>query len=248
MDNPTSTDLASQNMNGGAGSGPGIDGGIVALKSYGAKTNTFFNAKWQFSANALYQLPAGFEVAAALWGRQGYPTANYLNLDAGGDGAFRAIATPLDATRYDDLWNLDLRLAKNTTLGGNATCSLTVDLFNVFNNDLVLVRSRQVNSENFGKIGEIINPRILRVGVGSASSRTSSWGVPRLTSQLLYSDRRATAGSRSLPIRSGGPSSDPSARTGGRRAESTGPTRRAIHQRAGRGSRRRKTESRRGET
>jgi hypothetical protein len=163
--NPTSTDLPQSNVNAGQGSGPGIDGGIVALKSYGAKTNTFFNARWQFSANALYQLPAGFEVAAALWGRQGYPTANYLNLDAGGDGAFRTVATALDATRYDDLWNLDLRLAKNTKVGGNVNLQLTVDLFNVLNNDLVLVRSRQVNSDTFGQVGEIINPRILRVGV-----------------------------------------------------------------------------------
>ncbi|HEY6546587.1 MAG TPA: TonB-dependent receptor, partial [Vicinamibacteria bacterium] len=163
--NPTSTDLPQSNVNAGQGSGPGIDGGIVALKSYGAKTNTFFNARWQFSANALYQLPAGLELAAALWGRQGYPTANYLNLDAGGDGALRTLATALDATRYDDLWNLDLRLAKNTRLGGNVNLQLTVDLFNVLNNDLVLVRSRQVNSDTFGQIGEIINPRILRVGV-----------------------------------------------------------------------------------
>jgi hypothetical protein len=165
IDNPTRTDLAQSNVGAGVGSGPGFEGGIVAPKSYGAKTNTFFNAKWQVSANALYELPAGFEVAAALWARQGYPAANYLNLDAGGDGSFRTLATELDATRYDDLWNLDLRLAKTTKLGGNANLLFTLDLFNAFNNDLVLVRTRQINSETFGRIGEIINPRILRIGV-----------------------------------------------------------------------------------
>ena len=40
-----------------------------------------------------------------------------------------------------------------------------MDVFNVFNNDIVLARVRQVNSDTFGQIGEIINPRILRVGV-----------------------------------------------------------------------------------
>ena len=165
FDNPTKTDLAQSNVGSGAASGPGFDGGIVAPRSYGAKRNTFFNAKWQFSANALYQLPAGFEVAAALWGRQGYPRASYLNLGAGGDGSVRALATPLDEARYDDLWNLDLRLAKNTKLGGTANLLLTLDLFNVLNNDIVLARVRQVNSSNYGQIGEIINPRILRIGV-----------------------------------------------------------------------------------
>jgi hypothetical protein len=164
FDNPTRTDLAQSNIGSGAASGPGYDGGIVAPRSYGAKRNTFFNSKWQVSANALYQLPAGFEVAAALWGRQGYPLASYLNLDAGGDGSLRAVATPLDAGRYDSLWNLDLRFAKNTRLG-STNLLLTLDLFNVFNNDIVLAQVRQINSDNFGQIGEIINPRILRLGV-----------------------------------------------------------------------------------
>src|SRR4029077_15405322 len=111
------------------------------------KRNTFFNASWQATVNALYQLPKGFEVAAALWGRQGYPLASYLNLDAGGDGSLRTLATPLDAGRYDNLWDLDLRLAKNTKLGGNANVLFTLDLFNVFNSGLVLAQVRQINSE-----------------------------------------------------------------------------------------------------
>jgi Carboxypeptidase regulatory-like domain/TonB-dependent Receptor Plug Domain len=165
IQNPTQTDLAQSNISAGQGSGPGIDGGVVAPKSYGAKTNTFFNAKWQASANMLYQLPAGFEVAGSLFGRQGYPKALYLSLDAGGDGALRTIPNALDSQRYDTLWNLDLRLAKNQKIAGNATLGLTLDLFNVFNSGTVLVRSRQVNSDAFGQITEIINPRILRFGV-----------------------------------------------------------------------------------
>jgi hypothetical protein len=165
FDNPTRTDLAQSNVGSGQGSGPGYQGGLVAPRSYGAKRNTFFNASWQVTVNALYQLPKGFEVAAALWGRQGYPIASYLNLDAGGDGSLRTLATPLDAGRYDNLWDLDLRLAKNTKLGGSANVLFTLDLFNVFNSGLVLAQVRQVNSENFGQIGEILNPRILRIGV-----------------------------------------------------------------------------------
>jgi hypothetical protein len=164
FDNPTRTDLAQSNVGGGAGSGPGYDGGIVAIKSYGAKTNTFFNAKWTFSANALYQLPAGFEMGASFLGRQGYPVAEYLSLDAGGDGSLRTLATPLDAVRYDNLWDLDFRLAKNTKIG-KSNLGITLDVFNVFNSGLTLNEGRQINSATFLQPAEILNPRILRIGL-----------------------------------------------------------------------------------
>ena len=33
----------------------------------------FLNAKWQFNANGMYQAPYGIELAANVFGRQGYP-------------------------------------------------------------------------------------------------------------------------------------------------------------------------------
>ena len=130
-----------------------MDGGqIVSAVVRLGKGNIFFNAKWQFCANALYQLPAGFEVGASLFGRQGYRRAHHPAPDAGADGGtLRALATAdIDDQRYDDLWNLDLRLAKTLKLGGRAsladqrrtcsTCSTATSSWQ---------RNRQANSGTF---------------------------------------------------------------------------------------------------
>lgn len=162
VQNPTRTDLSGGLTGNG---GPGFDGGIVSPKSYGAKTNTFFNAKWQFSANAMYQLPSNFEVAASVFGRQGYPRALIIRAGAGDDGALRVPVAELDSQRFDNLWNLDLRVARKQKIAGRLAVDVTLDLFNVLNTDTVLQRTRQVNAVTFNRIDEIINPRIARIGV-----------------------------------------------------------------------------------
>jgi hypothetical protein len=163
IQNPTRTDIS-----GGVGgySGPGIDGGILAPKSYGAKTNTFFNAAWQLSANALYQMGGGFEIAGALFGRQGYPQAVVLNVGGGDDGTLRAVPdTGLDTRRYEPVWTFDFRLSKTQKLAGNLSLKIDLDLFNAFNSGVTLALSRRANTSTFGRIDEIINPRIFRLGV-----------------------------------------------------------------------------------
>ncbi len=147
-------------------SGPRVDGGQFAERSGGSgKGDIFFNAKWQFIANGLYELPAGFEVAGALYGRQGYLRPIVVRLTAGADGPLRSLATPkIDDNRYPNLWNLDLRLAKNFKMGGRRNFMLAADLFNVFNSQTELNRIRQANSAAFNRLDEIISPRILRVG------------------------------------------------------------------------------------
>src|SRR5262245_28679223 len=145
-----------------------VDGGPVVLKSYGAKTNVFFHSKWQFSANAMYQLPAGFEIAANLLGHQGYPKAIEIRTGLGSDGRQRVLPSGgFDVERHKDFYNLDLRLAKKTKLGGSVTLGINLDLFNVFNNGVILQDQRQANTSDFGTpegILEIMNPRILRLG------------------------------------------------------------------------------------
>jgi hypothetical protein len=170
--NPTSVDIDSQIQGGYPGGantglcGPCVDGGPVIQKSYGAKTNTFINAKWQFSASGMYQLPGKLELGASIFGRQGYPRTSIIATGLGSDGNRRLLpAGGADAQRYDNYWNLDLRLARDVKIAGSSSLNLSVDLFNVFNNDTVLQRNRQINSAAAGTILEVANPRILRVGV-----------------------------------------------------------------------------------
>ena len=163
IQNPTRSDTS-----GGQLSGSQVNGGAFAPRSGGSgKGDIFFNAKWQLNANALYQLPMGFDLGGNLFGRQGYARPFILRLSAGQDGAIRVLATPqIDDNRYPNLWDFDLRLGKIITIAGPLKLNLAAELFNVMNSNVETVRTRQLNSAAFGTLNEILSPRILRVTAG----------------------------------------------------------------------------------
>jgi len=155
---------------------PLVQGGQVALySSNSGKVSFYSSVKWQLYANALWQGPWGLDLSGALFARQGGPYPIDIRTSAGGDGTLNALAVPkVDTNRYDNLWDLDLRLAKTIKMGG-AGLTLSAEWFNVFNNDLVLGRYRYANSSAFidtaagaepglGRIEEIISPSIFRFG------------------------------------------------------------------------------------
>jgi hypothetical protein len=164
VQNPTRTDTD----HGTSMAGPQADGGQYAPRSGGSgKGDTIIGAKWQVVANTLFQLPAGFELSGALFGRQGHPFSVIFRQSLGDEGAVRILAnemTELDTQRYDSVWNLDLRLAKNFRLGGSSF-TISADAFNVLNNDVVLGRFRQASSGSFNRLDEVLNPRIIRFGM-----------------------------------------------------------------------------------
>jgi hypothetical protein len=170
--NPTPTDIGNYDGQSNVGfglysalNGPGVQGGVVAPQSYGSSATSFANATWQVSASGLYQPGAGFELGASVLGRQGYPKALSVTNTLGADGSVNELVGPLDLQRYDNVWDVDLRVAKNISLGGSARLSLTLDCFNLFNSDTILGQIRQASSSNFGALYDVINPRILRYGV-----------------------------------------------------------------------------------
>jgi hypothetical protein len=142
------------------------DGGQVVFRSSGSGKIFYTNAKWQFNANALYQLPADFEISGNIFGRQGYPNPTYLTLSSGFDGFLRVLPDgfKIDQDRFDRLWNLDLRLAKNFRLGETVRLSLAAEMFNVFNSNAELKRNRDASSSVFNRLDEILAPRIVRFG------------------------------------------------------------------------------------
>jgi hypothetical protein len=137
----------------------------VVIFSAGSGKNYYANAKWQVNLNGLYQLPAGFEVAANLFGRQGYPKPVYLQLDTGAlDGTLNVLAVgETDQIRLANLWNLDLRLAKNFKLGG-ANLMVGAEVFNALNANTELYRNPSASSTAFNRLDEILAPRIVRLG------------------------------------------------------------------------------------
>jgi hypothetical protein len=165
VQNPTRTDSANSSAGGGFASGPQVDGGAIAPRSGGSgKGDIFYNAKWQFNANGLYQLPGGVDLAANIFGHQGYARPFIYQDTAGADGRLRVVVTPeLDDNRYPNLWDVDLRLAK-TFVVQRVKFVLSGDVFNLLNSNVETVRNRQVNADAFDQLNEIISPRILRLG------------------------------------------------------------------------------------
>lgn len=126
--------------------------------------DVFVNAKWSINLNGAYQLPWDMEAAGNLYGKQGTPFAFNRNVAMGRDGAQNMLVSPeLDSVRYDTLWNLDLRIAKNVRYG-RFSGQFVADLFNVMNSNTELVRVRNSTSPNFARLSANLSPRILRIG------------------------------------------------------------------------------------
>jgi hypothetical protein len=145
------------------------DGGQFAPQSGGSGSGSIYiNGKWQINANAMYQAPYGIEVSGNVFGRQGYPYPLYRSGSAaalGGDSALQVLATPaIDALRYPNLWNTDLRAARSFKVNA-VTLRGIIDAFNVFNANTALVRNNNIASPTFNVLAQNLSPRIFRVGV-----------------------------------------------------------------------------------
>ncbi|HEX6739844.1 MAG TPA: TonB-dependent receptor [Vicinamibacteria bacterium] len=143
---------------------PQIDGTQHVEFAVGSGKNYYTNAKWQVNFNAMYQLPRGFELAANLFGRQGYPKPVYLQLDTGAlDGQLNVLAvSETDQIRLKNLWDLDLRLAKSLKFRGT-NVTLAGEVFNLLNANTELYRNPSATSSSFNRLDEILAPRIARL-------------------------------------------------------------------------------------
>jgi hypothetical protein len=143
------------------------DDNYVATRSVGSgnHSSVFLNSKWQFNINGMYQLPLGFNVAASFLGRQGYPL-NYFRRSFGpDDGLLRDVqVVPTDDERYENVYELDLRLEKVVPIFGTGSMTISADLFNVTNENTVLQRFNRLRLANANQIKEIQSPRVWRFG------------------------------------------------------------------------------------
>jgi len=127
----------------------------------------FLNAKWQFNANGMYQLPHGFEVAASVFGRQGYPLPVYrTGVVLGPDTSLNILVSPeVDTFRLENIWTTDVRLAKKIQLTKRgSSVRLIADIFNLFNANTELVRNSNIASPSFLTLTKNLSPRIARLG------------------------------------------------------------------------------------
>ncbi len=137
----------------------------------GSKAWVYVNSKWSFAVNGLYQIapdhPWGFNVAANVTGRQGYPTPFYdqVTINTTTTGTSQVQISSSDANRLDNIVDVDGRLEKEFTFQ-DFGLTLGVDCFNLFNEAFILQRDARVRGSfvNAGFINETLSPRIFRFG------------------------------------------------------------------------------------
>ena len=145
----------------------------------GAFGNVFINSKWTANLTGVYQLPWDFSVGASFVARQGYPRPfRYQASDAcfgdpttscTADGVAddkTVVLEPIGKTRFDNVYELDLRVAKDFRFFNRVGVTIAADLFNAPNKRTIMQRQTDL-SDSVGtgdRITELQSPRVWRFG------------------------------------------------------------------------------------
>ena len=143
------------------------EGGQVAPQSGGSgQTGVFVNSRWQFKFSGLYQMPAGFNVAAVFRAREGYVIRTDELVSMPGIGT-NSIYGPgkFGDIRLPAFWELDLRLEKVFPVTETSSVVFAVDAFNITNSAHVLKEEYRLTASDYGIAKRILNPRVIRFGI-----------------------------------------------------------------------------------
>jgi len=140
-------------------------------------------SRWLVKIDGLYQLPLGFNVSFALFGRQGFILPATITL------VDYRLPNPLSRSntiylrpygtgeRLPNMWYANFRVEKMIPMGERGRAYMTADVFNLFNSH-TMNRRRAINLGTYyvdtdrfvpyarsGEPNEILNPRVVRFGV-----------------------------------------------------------------------------------
>lgn len=149
---------------------PQKNGGLVVRSSGGSGKSGIFQVlpKYQFTATGLYQARWGINLAMNLVNRQGFSMQYTRSLvpTPGDPISPRKTVLLVDAGehRLPAVTSLDLRVGKEFAFN-RVRFNLDLDVFNVSNSNTVLGRQYDLRVTTANNVLEIMNPRVLRVGL-----------------------------------------------------------------------------------
>jgi hypothetical protein len=140
--------------------------GSVAERSQGSGNfgNVFINSKWTVNMTGLYQLPWDFSLGASLTARQGYPQALQEEVGAGPTGDENVLLGQIGSRRFDNVYDVDIRAAKDFRIMNRVGITVSADLFNSLNKRTVLQRDLVLSNGTGNYITEMQSPRVWRFG------------------------------------------------------------------------------------
>ena len=156
---------------------PLVNGGLVVTQSGGSGKSGIYQLLplYQLIGTGMYQAPFGIDLGFNYNMRQGFGQPWYRDRVSLSNDAFASresvLVTDVSQHRLDTLQTLDVRagwdLGRVLSMG-RVHANVDLDVFNVFNTDTVLGRQynlRITGATGFNQVLEIVNPRIMRLGV-----------------------------------------------------------------------------------
>jgi len=128
---------------------------------------------WSYKANGTYRAPYRIQLGFAYVGQRSLPTARtyqFRATDAVGGTPIRNAGTitllmePNGTQRLPAQHVVNLRAARGFSLFRSSELKLTFDVYNALNENPATIQSF-VSGPNYGRITEILPPRVARIGV-----------------------------------------------------------------------------------
>jgi hypothetical protein len=149
---------------------PNIDGGQVLRQTGGSGKSGIYMLlpKYQFILTGLYQARWGINLGANMVNRQGYSMPYFRDRVATGDplGNLKTVMLvgSVDEFRLPSMTSLDVRFGKEFTFK-QTRWNVDLDVFNLLNSSTILGREYNLRLTTADTVREIMNPRVLRVGL-----------------------------------------------------------------------------------
>jgi hypothetical protein len=149
---------------------PNIDGGEVMIQDTASGKQGFYAVlpKYQFILTGAYQAPWGINLGVNMLSRQGFARPYHRTSVPTDDpiALTKSVLLVPDVTDYrlPTLTSLDARVGKEFRFA-RARFNVDLDVFNALNTATVLRRQYDLRLSTADAVLEIMNPRVLRLGV-----------------------------------------------------------------------------------
>ena len=151
-------------------SSPNINGGLVVRQTSGSGKSSIYMVlpKYQFILNSAYELPLGITFGMNYLFRDGYSEPFFRSRVATGDvlSANKSVLVVggADWFKLPSVHSFDIRIGKQQKID-KVTANLDIDIFNALNLATALGKQYDLRLATAGQVLEIMNPRIIRIGV-----------------------------------------------------------------------------------
>ena len=140
---------------------------IYSEQSGSNKIDVFVGASWSFHLDGLYQIapdrPWGFNLGASLDGHEGYISPPYARVGSAVGRRSVQLSHDIEDFRLDDVMVLNAHADKDFAFA-DFRLNLSLDGFNLTNEDTVLQVERNARVGRAYLVNETLSPRVFRLG------------------------------------------------------------------------------------